>query len=131
MLWVSVEQRKHQANFGLRASNFWVLCMNQKCERLARKLVKKVFRTPTNASDLPLAGGFEALPSLTQIATDELPKIFRSGEGLNYDIGGTGLACGVCRELVSQTLTGLERCPSTWRRIALCLARHQYTKVNL
>lgn len=44
-------------------------------------------------------GNAALFPKLTEAADKDLPNIFKSGDGMTYDIGGEAVACGVCREL--------------------------------
>jgi SAM-dependent methyltransferase len=52
-----------------------------------------------DASPFFQMGILTGLPDFNRIAQHELPRIFKTGEGLEYDQLGDQTACGVCREL--------------------------------
>jgi hypothetical protein len=42
---------------------------------------------------------FACLPALAKACLDDLPRCYRTGEGLPYDAYHTDITCGTCREL--------------------------------
>lgn len=52
-----------------------------------------------DASPFYGAGMFACLPALAKACLDDLPRCYRTGEGLPYDAYHADITCGTCREL--------------------------------